>query len=102
MGMGTGQNRSAAEMDDRREPEGWSDSDIKKRVRVAQAIRQASHVWHVTDRNRRATDPYGRWCGGRGFNPPAYPILHLVFLSEAVEIVAVKLSKNAFVGIQID
>ena len=30
-----GQNRSEAEVDDRREPEGWSDRDIKKRVRVA-------------------------------------------------------------------
>ncbi len=24
--------------------------------------------------NRRATDPYGRWCGGRGLEPLAYPI----------------------------
>jgi hypothetical protein len=28
----------------------------------------------VTCWNRRATDPYGRWCGGRGLNPSAYPI----------------------------
>jgi len=25
-------------------------------------------------RNRRATDPYGRWCGGSGFKPRSYPI----------------------------
>ena len=24
--------------------------------------------------NRRATDPYGRWCGGRELESPAYPI----------------------------
>ena len=29
----------------------------------------------MTFRNRRATDPYGRWCGGRELKPPAYPIL---------------------------
>jgi len=25
-------------------------------------------------------DPYVRWCGSRGFNPPGYPILLLEFL----------------------
>ena len=30
-------------------------------------------------RNRRATDPYGRWCGGSGFNPRSYPIRPLGF-----------------------
>jgi hypothetical protein len=28
----------------------------------------------TTFRNRRATDPYGRWCGGSGFKPRSYPI----------------------------
>ena len=30
-------------------------------------------------RNRRATDPYGRWCGGRELKSPAYPIRGLYF-----------------------
>ena len=45
MDMGAGQNRSAAEMDDRREPAGWSDSDIKKRVHVA--LRHSPDVTHL-------------------------------------------------------
>jgi hypothetical protein len=28
----------------------------------------------MTARNRRVTDPYDRWCGGRELKPPAYPI----------------------------
>jgi hypothetical protein len=28
----------------------------------------------ITSRNRRVTDPYDRWCGGRRFNPSSYPI----------------------------
>ena len=39
------------------------------------AIRQTLHTFHVTDRIRRATEPYGRWCVGRELNPPAYPII---------------------------
>jgi hypothetical protein len=56
----------------------------------------------VVNWNRRATDPYGRWCGGWRLESPGYPILHLVHLSEAVEIVAVEFPENAFVRIQID
>jgi hypothetical protein len=29
-------------------------------------------------RNRRATDPYGRWCGGSGFNPRFHPMRQLL------------------------
>ncbi len=32
--------------------------------------------------NRRATDPYGRWCGGRELEPPAYPIGLLILSPE--------------------
>ena len=32
-------------------------------------------------RNRRATDPYGRWCGGSGFKPRSYPIRSLEFIN---------------------
>ena len=35
-------------------------------------------VWHVTDRNHRATDPHGRQRGGRRSNPPAYPIGRII------------------------
>lgn len=31
----------------------------------------------MTTRNRRVTDPYDRWCGGRELESPAYPIRHL-------------------------
>jgi hypothetical protein len=31
----------------------------------------------MTARNRRVTDPYDRWCGGRELKPPAYPIRFL-------------------------
>ena len=34
----------------------------------------------VTIRNRRATDPYGRWCVGSGFKPRSYPIGLLILL----------------------
>ena len=33
----------------------------------------------MTTRNRRVTDPYDRWCGGRELESPAYPILLLEF-----------------------
>lgn len=33
----------------------------------------------MTTRNRRVTDPYDRWCGGRELESPAYPIVPLIF-----------------------
>ncbi|MEM0967593.1 MAG: hypothetical protein AAGJ81_15705, partial [Verrucomicrobiota bacterium] len=37
-------------------------------------IKQSSDSRSLILRNRRATDPYGRWCGGGGVIPPRYPI----------------------------
>ena len=40
----------------------------------------------MATRNRRATDPYGRWCGGRELESPAYPILLDVHAQTAIRL----------------
>jgi len=46
----------------------------------------------VATRNRRATDPYGRWCGGRELESPAYPIGLVFFDDLSKPIVASRLA----------
>jgi len=48
--------------------------------------------------NRRATDPYGRWCGGRELKPPAYPILHWFFRGRTASIPYVWRFSQAFLA----
>jgi hypothetical protein len=54
-------------------------------VSIAVPQGEAAHVLSslgvtCNGRNRRATDPYGRWCGGPGLQSPAYPIMLLHIL----------------------